>query len=84
MPASPRVEGAEGRIILTFESLEQAMRIFQPWHGGRQRAEAASQVRQALGAIGLTLEVRVNNRSIAEVGPDGMHGSLLRLIESVT
>jgi hypothetical protein len=83
MLASPQIENAEGRIILNFASLDDAMRLFQPWHDGRQRLEAAGQIRRALEAVGLTVEVRVKGRAVAEVGSGGLHGSMMRLIESL-
>ena len=78
--ATPTVESAGNRIILQFESLDQAMGLLRPWHAEKLRAEAASTITRALEAVGLVVEVRVKGRAVAEVGLGGFHGSLLQLI----
>jgi hypothetical protein len=76
----PEVEGAGNRIILNFESLEQALQLLRPWRGATRRAEVASQIHQALAAAGLSLELRVNGRPVAEIGEGYLRGSLFSVL----
>jgi hypothetical protein len=78
--AAANVEGLENRIILHFDTLEQAMSLLSPWTGAERRVDATQRIHQALEAAGLSLEVRVKGRSIAEMGAGRFSGSLLRLL----
>jgi len=79
MPA-PKVESNENRIILNFESLEQALQLLKPWSQAQHRAEAARQIHRALEAVGLHLEVRVKGIAVAHVGLGDFQGSMLSLL----
>jgi hypothetical protein len=81
--SAANVEGLENRIILHFETLDQAMSLLSPWGAAERRLEATRRIHEALTAAGLSLEVRVKGRSIAEMGVGRFSGSLLRLLGSV-
>ena len=78
--ATPTVESIGNRIILQFETLEQALGMLRPWHAEKLRADAADKITRALEAGGLIVEVRVKGRAVAEMGLGGIHGSLLQLL----
>lgn len=78
--SAPTVEATGNRIILDFESLEEAMRLLVPWPNAAKRADVAAQLSESLAAIGLAVELRVKGRSVAEFAGGAMRGSLLSLI----
>lgn len=78
--SAPTVEATGNRIILDFESLEEAMRLLVPWPNAAKRADVAAKLSQSLAAIGLAVELRVKGRSVAEFAGGAMRGSLLSLI----
>jgi hypothetical protein len=78
MPA--KAEAETNRIILHFETLEDALRLFSPWRGAAPRAQAAQQIHHALSSVGLLLEVRVQGRPVAELGSAQPRGPLFSLL----
>ncbi len=68
------------KIILNFPTLEQAAQLLNPWRDSASRARAISNLHQALMTAGLNLEIRVNGRSMAELGTELMRGALLTLL----
>lgn len=67
MPVS-HVEASGNRVVLHFDSLEDAMRLLSPWRGGKLRMLAAEGIHLALGAAGLAMEVRVRGYTVVELG----------------
>jgi hypothetical protein len=76
----PHAEAHGNHIVLQFESLDDAMRLFNPWRGAAPRAQAAAQIHQALANAGLALSVEVKGRSVAELGYGKMSGPLVALL----
>ncbi|MGC8760785.1 MAG: hypothetical protein ACP5VC_12565 [Bryobacteraceae bacterium] len=72
------------RIILHFDTLEDALRLFSPWRGAAPRAQAAQQIHHALSSVGLLLEVRIQGRPVAELGSVAPHGPLFSLLGGVS
>ena len=66
--ASSRVEASGNRVVLYFDSLEDAMWLLRPWRGGKLRLLAAEGIHSALGAAGLAMEVRVGGYTVVELG----------------
>ncbi len=79
-----RAEAERNRIILHFETLEDALRLFSPWRGAGPRAQAAQQIHHALSSVGLLLEVRIQGRPVAELGSVAPHGPLFSLLGGVS
>lgn len=79
-----RAEAEKNRIILHFETLEDALRLFSPWRGAGPRAQAAQQIHHALSSVGLRLEVRIQGRPVAELGSVAPHGPLFSLLSGVS
>ena len=77
---APNVEAMGNRIILDFESLDEAMRLLMPWPNAAKRADVAVKLSESIAAIGLAVELRVKGRSVAEFEGGSMRGSLLNLI----
>lgn len=75
-----RAEADHNRIILHFETLEDAMRLLTPWRGAGPRAQAAQQIHHALSSAGLLLEIRIQGRPVAELGSGAPHGPLFSLL----
>jgi hypothetical protein len=69
------------RIILQFDSLDEALRLFSPWRGAAPRAQAAAQIHKALEAVGLAVEVRVKDRAVAQLGEGEPRGALFSLLQ---
>jgi len=78
--APPKAEAENTRIILHFETLEDALRLFSPWRGAAPRAQAAQQIHHALSSAGLQLEVRIQGRPVAELGSSRPRGPLFSLL----
>ncbi|MBE0660175.1 MAG: hypothetical protein IH602_20955 [Bryobacteraceae bacterium] len=78
--SAPNVEAVGNKIILDFETLEEAMRLLVPWPNAMKRAEVASKLSESLAGIGLAVELRVKGRSVAEFTGGSMRGSLLNLV----
>jgi hypothetical protein len=79
---SGTVEAADGgrKIILNFPTLEEAAQLMNPWRDSGSRARAISKLHQALTTVGLNLEIRVNGRSMVELGAESMRGAMLTLL----
>jgi hypothetical protein len=77
---TPHVQTEGSRIVLQFETLDDALRLFSPWRGAAPRAEAATKIHSALAAVGLGVEVRVKDQSVAELGRGEMRGPILSLL----
>ena len=74
------VTGGGTRIVLDFPSLPAAFEMLRPWSGQAKRAEMASHLHEALKGVGLSLEVRIQGRPMAELGSAARGGSLLKLL----
>jgi len=79
-----RAEAEQNRIVLHFDSLEDALRLFSPWRGAAPRTQAAQQIHLALSSVGLLLEVRIQGRAVAELGSAAPHGPLFALLNGVS
>lgn len=78
-PTQAQAEG--NHIVLQFETLDDALRLFTPWRGAGPRVQAATQIHAALVAVGLAVEVRVKGRAVAELGHGEPHGPLFALLQ---
>jgi len=78
--SAPMVETDQNRIVLNFDSLDQALQLLKPWAHPQLRADAARKIHGALEAVGLQLEVRVKGVPVAQMGSGDFHGSLLALL----
>lgn len=76
-----RAEAHDNRIILQFDTLDDALRLFTPWRGAGPRLQAASQIHSALAAVGLAVEVRVKGRAVAHLGSGEPSGVLFSLLQ---
>lgn len=75
------VVNSQGRhIVLDFPSLQAAFEMLKPWSGQAKRAEMANRLHEALKSVGLSLEVKIQGRPMAELGSDSRGGVLLRLL----
>lgn len=75
-----KAEAETNRIILHFDTLEDALRLFSPWRGAAPRVQAAQQIHHALSSVGLRLEVRIQGRPVAELGSSQPRGPLFSLL----
>jgi hypothetical protein len=78
--SQPEVESTGNRIILHFDSLEDALQLLSPWHGANRRAEVAEEIHRALQAIGVRMELNVKGHTVAELGLGDLRGSALTLL----
>ncbi len=76
-----RAQAHDNRIVLQFDSLEDALRLFSPWRGAAPRFQAAAQINQALETVGLAVVVQVKGRAVAELGQGEPRGALLTLLQ---
>lgn len=74
------VNGQGRRIVLDFPNLQAAFEMLKPWSGQTKRAEMANRLHEALKSVGLSLEVKIQGRPMAELGSDSRGGVLLRLL----
>ncbi len=74
------VNGDGQRIVLDFPSLQAAFEMLRPWSGQSKRAEMADRLHEALKAVGLSLEVKIQGRPMAELGSASRGGILLKLL----
>ena len=81
MPFS-QVEASGNRVVLHFDSLEDAMRLLSPWRSSKPRTAAAEGIHAALGAAGLAMEIRVQGHMLVELGAAhaGIGGPLAALL----
>lgn len=79
-----RAAAHDNRIVLQFDSLDDALRLFSPWRGAGPRAQAASQIHSALAAVGLAVEVQVKGRAVALLGAGEPRGALFSLLQPAT
>lgn len=80
MTSHTEVESTGNRIILHFDTLEEALQLLSPWRGAGRRAEVTDDIHRALQAIGVRMELRVKGRSVAELGLGDLRGSALTLL----
>ena len=78
---TPRAVAHDNHIVLQFETLDDALRLFSPWRGAGPRAQAASQIHSALAAAGLAVEVQVKGRAVAQLGAGEPRGVLFTLLQ---
>jgi hypothetical protein len=81
---SPGLATAGKRIILEFDTLDQALMLLKPWRAETSRAAAAARIHESLTAVGLQMELRVRGKSVAEFGDGMFRGSLCALLRSAT
>ena len=67
MPHS-QVEASGNRVVLHFDSLEDAMRLLSPRRGSKPPIVAAEGIHAALGAAGLAMEIRVGGHMLVKLG----------------
>ncbi|MCS7025528.1 MAG: hypothetical protein NZV14_12075 [Bryobacteraceae bacterium] len=80
MGSPTKVFGEGNRIILDFETLADALRFWKPWGDCMRRVEVTELLHNALSSVGVSLELRVQGKSVAELGGDVKSGLALRLI----
>ena len=80
MAGTPQIESKDNRIVLHFETLDQALQLLSPWKDLRHRKDAAEQITKALSAIGLCLEIKVKGRQIAEFVAGKIRGPIVALL----
>ena len=78
---TPQVYADGSRIVLQFDTLDDALKLFSPWRGAAPRVEAAAKIHSALAAVGLGVEVRVKDRAVAELGNGEIRGPILSLLQ---
>lgn len=76
-----RAEAHDNRIVLQFDTLDDALRLFSPWRGAGPRFQAAAQIHSALEAVGLAVVVEVKGRAVAELGAGEPRGPLFTLLQ---
>jgi len=74
------VSGEGQRIVLDFPNLQAAFEMLRPWSGQAKRAEMANRLHEALKSVGLSLEVKIQGRPMAELGSESRGGILLKLL----
>ncbi|MEO8663561.1 MAG: hypothetical protein ABI693_34210 [Bryobacteraceae bacterium] len=74
------VNGEGKRITLDFPNLQAAFEMLKPWAAQSKRVEMADRLHEALKAVGLSLEVKIQGRSMAELGSAARGGILLRFL----
>ncbi len=74
------VNGDGKRIVLDFPNLQAAFEMLRPWAGQAKRTEMANRLHEALKSVGLSLEVKIQGKPMAELGSDSRGGSLLKLL----
>ena len=67
MPHS-QVKASGNRVVLHFDSLEDAMRLLSPRRGSKPPMVAAEGIHAALGAAGLAMEIRVGGHMLVKLG----------------
>ncbi|MFN3322970.1 MAG: hypothetical protein ACK5AZ_05705 [Bryobacteraceae bacterium] len=80
MAQALEIHADKNRIVLECPDLQAAFQLLQPWSGQAKRAELAEGMHRALSAAGLSLEIKVNGRSVAEIGAAAKRGLMLRLL----
>lgn len=81
MQEDVKIAGLGKRIILDFPNLAGALKLWQPWSDKRRRAEVTGSIHLALRAAGLSLEIRVQGKSVALLGGEQMSGLALQLLD---
>ncbi|MBX5495083.1 MAG: hypothetical protein IRZ15_07080 [Bryobacteraceae bacterium] len=77
----PVVVNSDGnRIVLDFPNLKAAFQLLKPWSGQAKRVELAERIHEALRLAGLSLEVKVQGKPVAELGSGEKRGLILRLL----
>ncbi len=71
----PQSESCGDRIVLQFDSLEDARRLFTPWRDAVPCARAARKIHRALIRAGMALDVQVNGRCVAALGQSAIDNS---------
>ncbi len=78
--AGVSVVGDGNQIVLDFSSLGEALQLWKPWSDGQRRTEITELLHRALSSAGLSLEVRVQGKPVAQLGGSHMSGIALRLL----
>ncbi len=72
---------AEGKVmILDFPSLPEALQMWKPMADPRRRREMTEMLHQMFASAGLTLEVRVQGKSVGHLGLPDKAGLLFGLL----
>lgn len=72
---------AEGKVmVLDFPSLPEALQLWNPCGDSRRRLEVADLLHQMLTSAGLSLDVRVQGKSIGHFGLPQKTGLILGLL----
>jgi len=74
------VHGEDNRIVLDFASLGDALQLWKPWGDSRRRTEITQLLHQALNGAGLSLDVRVQGKSVIILGTGQISGLALQLL----
>lgn len=80
MESSAKIHGEGNRIVLEFDSLADALKLWKPWGDRIRRLEVTDLLHEALASAGISLELRVQGKSVAELGGEAKTGLALRLI----
>ncbi|MBL8233044.1 MAG: hypothetical protein JNL98_31390 [Bryobacterales bacterium] len=80
MDSTAKVHGEGNRIVLDFESLADALKLWKPWGDRLRRLQVTDLLHEALSSAGVSMELRVKGKPVAELGGDEKSGLALRLI----
>lgn len=67
-------------IVLDFATLPEALQLWKPWTDARRRAEITDILHEALASAGLSLEVRVQGKTVVHLGEPEKAGLILGLV----
>ncbi len=82
MTEAVQVNGEGKQIVLEFPSLGEALQFWKPWTNAKHREQATGTLHEALRHAGVSLELRVQGKTVAHLGESGMSGLLLRLLQA--
>lgn len=84
MDTAVKVHSEGTQIVLDFETLADALRLWKPWTDAVRRLEVTEVLHRGLAAAGLSLQLRVQGRTVADLGGEEKSGIALRLLEALT
>ena len=70
MENAVKVHSEGNQIVLDFETLADALRLWKPWSDAVRRLEVTEVLHRGLAAAGLNLQLRVQGRPVADLGGD--------------
>ena len=68
------------QIVLEFSTLRDALQLWKPWNDGQKRREITRLLHQALAGAGISLELRVQGKPVANLGIGELSGVALSLL----